>query len=345
MEFALSPAVQVTADAELGATGISVNDKTYWLGTGQWLRTRMDLAARYRLGGVVLWTLYDDGNDDAILSSVADYVNDAMSVPDSVPEVTWRITDPAGNTTDLSSQLSQPTLSWTAPEITGTYTINALVAGLDKGRMSVNVMSETAVESEDDTDDGSGATSADPETGQPEGDVLKAAYVADVTVPDNTRFEKAEAFTKTWKLRNSGTTDWPEGTVLVHYDGPALTEITEVSVGAVAAGAEVEISVDMTAPDEDGTFKSWWKLNTGEQDITGGSIYLLIAVGEEAVAPVTPNAPVVGSTNFELGGHIQNGGYPYATQMHYSGMTWSKEQIRWGQDATGMINNAHGEWL
>ena len=53
-------------------------------------------------------------------------------------------------------------------------------------------------------------------------------------------------------------------------------------------------------------------------------------------------APVSGGS-FELGGHVRDLGYPYASQMHYAGMNWSKVQVRWdpGNNAAGLIQAAH----
>src|SRR5688572_31442543 len=40
-----------------------------------------------------------------------------------------------------------------------------------------------------------------------------AVFVEDVTVPDNTRLEAGEKFTKTWKLQNIGSCAWTGYTV------------------------------------------------------------------------------------------------------------------------------------
>ena len=36
----------------------------------------------------------------------------------------------------------------------------------------------------------------------------RAQFVADVTVPDGTRYDPGATFTKTWRLRNIGTCTW-----------------------------------------------------------------------------------------------------------------------------------------
>ena len=44
------------------------------------------------------------------------------------------------------------------------------------------------------------------------GCTLRATFVADVTVPDDTVYDKEEDFVKTWRIRNSGTCRWEDGT-------------------------------------------------------------------------------------------------------------------------------------
>jgi hypothetical protein len=56
-----------------------------------------------------------------------------------------------------------------------------------------------------------GATTGTPAqipTSTPEGCTDIAAFVADVTIPDNTVMAPNQPFTKTWRLRNDGTCTW-----------------------------------------------------------------------------------------------------------------------------------------
>ncbi len=51
----------------------------------------------------------------------------------------------------------------------------------------------------------------------------RAQFVADVTVPDGTRYDPGATFTKTWRLRNAGTCTWTTSYTMVfdlrHADG------------------------------------------------------------------------------------------------------------------------------
>jgi hypothetical protein len=126
------------------------------------------------------------------------------------------------------------------------------------------------------------------------GCTLRAAYVADVTVPDDTEMEKNEDFTKTWRIRNSGTCDWEEGTRLVHVSGERLDAPDAVDVLTTAPDAEVDISVDMTAPDAPGTYRSNWQLEAPDGTRFGGIFYVQIVIPEDITPTPTEegaNAP------------------------------------------------------
>jgi hypothetical protein len=214
----------------------------------------------------------------------------------------------------------------------GTYRIGASVGGLSKGSISVTVglpqlaLSTTVTKTAE-------VTPTTPTGNQTTGETLavpQAAYVADVTVPDNTQFEKGEAFVKTWRFRNVGVAAWPKDTALVFTEGEQMSEANKVEVGEVAPGATVDVSVNMKAPDKDGTFKGTWWLKSAGANISGGGVTVMIRAGEET--PATPTQPVVvapvSSGGFELGGHIRNLDLPYKDKMHYAGMNWIKVQVR-----------------
>jgi len=343
LSFKLGATANIETDGTTGATRITVGDKVYWLGSAQWLRSRLDLVARYHLGGVVLRDLLSEGNAANLLPAVADYQAQIPSPSYALPEITWQVTDPKGQAVQSVSSLTQPQFAWVAPTVTGTYSIAARVAGADKGSVSVlvaepaPVVTETfEVAEEEEDEEGTSAALTEPLGSG----ALKAAFVTDVTVPDNTRFEKGEAFVKTWRLKNAGTTPWPKETVLAFASGEQMGDVKQVEVGEVAAGDTIDISVDMVAPDKDGTFKGVWQLSAGNAEIEGGGVMVIIKVGEaQAAAPVVV-APA-SSGGFELGGHVRDMGIPYKDTMHYAGMNWAKVQVHYAEDAAWIVNVAH----
>jgi hypothetical protein len=73
----------------------------------------------------------------------------------------------------------------------------------------------------------------------------------------------------------------------------------------------------------------------------GGQVWVTIVVGEPQQGAAAPVPAPSGGGGFELGGHIRDWGFPYANQMHYAGMNWAKVQIRYPDDASGIIAAAH----
>jgi hypothetical protein len=50
----------------------------------------------------------------------------------------------------------------------------------------------------------------------------RATFVADVTVPDGTIYKTGDVFTKTWRIRNAGTSTWTPGYALVFISGEKM---------------------------------------------------------------------------------------------------------------------------
>lgn len=125
------------------------------------------------------------------------------------------------------------------------------------------------------------------------GCVLRAAYVADVTIPDNTKLEKNQTFVKTWRIRNSGTCAWGEGTKFVYVSGETFGAPASVAVSPTAPDAQVDISVSMTAPGTPGTYRSNWQLQDPSGKAYGGVFYVQIIIeGPATPTPtVAPTAP------------------------------------------------------
>ena len=102
-------------------------------------------------------------------------------------------------------------------------------------------------------------------------DCDSARFVRDVTVPDGTDFAPGAHFTKTWRLENTGTCTWTSGYAVVFADGDRLDAPAEqpLSNAEVAPGEEVEISVDLVAPAEPGSYQADFELQNASGQIFG----------------------------------------------------------------------------
>ncbi len=119
------------------------------------------------------------------------------------------------------------------------------------------------------------------------GCTLNSAFVADVTVPDNTQFQPGTSFVKTWRLRNSGSCAWEAGTTLVFSSGEQMGGSDSVAVGAVAPNATVEVSVNLVAPGAPGTYRGRWQLRSPDGTRFGSIVYVQIVVPSPATATPT----------------------------------------------------------
>ncbi len=120
-----------------------------------------------------------------------------------------------------------------------------------------------------------------------------AAFVSDVTIPDNTYMLPSQAFTKTWRLKNAGTCTWTTGYTLVFDSGNIMGGPTSQNLaGNVPPGANVDVSVSQVAPGGNGTHRGNWKLRNDRGTIFGlgggGPFYLQIIVG-----PTPTSGPTV----------------------------------------------------
>jgi len=87
-----------------------------------------------------------------------------------------------------------------------------------------------------------------------------AQFVADVTVPDGTRYDPGATFTKTWRLRNIGTCTWTKSYSMVFDTGEPMGTTTSVPFTSdVPPGGTIDLSVNMTAPSAAGHYIGYWK--------------------------------------------------------------------------------------
>ncbi|KII93409.1 hypothetical protein PLICRDRAFT_35617 [Plicaturopsis crispa FD-325 SS-3] len=88
-------------------------------------------------------------------------------------------------------------------------------------------------------------------------------------------------FVKSWRVRNSGDIAWPETTELHWTQGERFFKHTDVHVGAVAVGAEVDIlQPDLRAPEAPGTYWGWYSLHDGIDQLFGQPLLVTVKVVE-----------------------------------------------------------------
>lgn len=102
-------------------------------------------------------------------------------------------------------------------------------------------------------------------------------FLADVTIPDDTVIGAGEVFTKTWKLENTGDVDWL-GYSLQFASGDEMGGVADPIAPAKTGGIS-DVTVVFAAPEEDGTYTSWWKVVDETGNTVGSQFYTRIVVG------------------------------------------------------------------
>jgi hypothetical protein len=125
----------------------------------------------------------------------------------------------------------------------------------------------------------------------------------DVTIADGTEMQPGQEFTKIWRLQNVGSCAWSEEYNLVWFSGDQLGAPASVPLsGPVQPGQTVDLSVDMIAPEDPGTYRGNWKLRNAEGVLfgigpSGGSAFWVeievipLPTGSPTAAPETTETP------------------------------------------------------
>ncbi|HXD11273.1 MAG TPA: NBR1-Ig-like domain-containing protein [Anaerolineales bacterium] len=98
----------------------------------------------------------------------------------------------------------------------------------------------------------------------------QAQFVADVTVPDGTKYDANTAFKKTWRLRNIGTCAWSTSDSMIFESGAQMSAPASVALPSnVPVGSTVDVSVDMKAPNSAGHYIGYWKFKSSSGTVFG----------------------------------------------------------------------------
>jgi len=120
-----------------------------------------------------------------------------------------------------------------------------------------------------------------------------SAFVADVTVPDNSVFLPGARIDKIWRIRNSGTCPWQSGYQLKFVSGDKMGAPDSQVVAPTAAGGVADVAVTMYAPPAPGIYKGIWRMVSNSGEPFGQSLTVLIQVPPPSTAtPIaTPTSP------------------------------------------------------
>ena len=87
-------------------------------------------------------------------------------------------------------------------------------------------------------------------------------FIKDVTIPDDMDLAPGEHFEKTWRLQNAGSCPWTIGYLLYFEGGDAMggPSSQELTTKTIQPGDTLDITVNLVAPLETGTYQGDWML-------------------------------------------------------------------------------------
>ena len=155
-----------------------------------------------------------------------------------------------------------------------------------------------------------------------------AILVEDVTIPDNTSVPRGQKFTKTWKFQNMGRCTW-SGYTIAFLSGDRMGSPDSAPVPETEARATVDVSIELTAPPNDGAFTGVYELRNAAGEVvpigTEKSFWVKIVVGNGA----SPTSSSGGAVATQKPVDIANCNY--------------SENAGYVQQLVGLINQARAE--
>lgn len=103
-------------------------------------------------------------------------------------------------------------------------------------------------------------------------------YIEDVNYEDGTVVAPGTKFMKEWEVINYGDCVWGEGYHLYFISGDQMGAPDYVDIPRIPVGSKGKITVELTAPEEKGEYRSEWKLFGSDNRFFGESLVVSIVV-------------------------------------------------------------------
>jgi len=110
-------------------------------------------------------------------------------------------------------------------------------------------------------------------------------WIKDETIPDFSRMQPGESFTKTWLVVNNGTCAWRQGFRFAFYGGDPMGGSNYTLTDVVDPGKQIELSIPMTAPSGTGIVISTWRMSDITGWFFGDALTVKIDLGGETPIP------------------------------------------------------------
>lgn len=116
-------------------------------------------------------------------------------------------------------------------------------------------------------------------------------FLADVTISDDSEIPPGAAFTKTWRIRNSGSCPLPEGTTWSFADGKRLGGNLSYPMPTLAPNETTQIAIELTAPTTPGSYTSYWQVKLPNGVALRTRYFVRIVVPAPTPTPTATTSP------------------------------------------------------
>ncbi len=123
-----------------------------------------------------------------------------------------------------------------------------------------------------------------------------SVFLSDVTIPDNTVMSPGQSFTKTWAIQNTGTCTWSTSYQWKFASGDGMSGANAALPAPVAPGQQTQVSVNLTAPAQPGSYKGYWRMVNASGAFFGDSPWVLISVSGATATATGVSATAISTT-------------------------------------------------
>uniref|UniRef100_A0A3P9J616 Protein ILRUN n=1 Tax=Oryzias latipes TaxID=8090 RepID=A0A3P9J616_ORYLA len=113
------------------------------------------------------------------------------------------------------------------------------------------------------------------------------SFVKDVTIGEGESVPPDTAFTKTWRIQNTGAESWPPGVCLKYVGGDQFGHVNMVMVRSLDPQEMTDVSVQMHSPVSPGMYQGQWRMCTATGLYYGDVIWVILSVEVGGLLGVT----------------------------------------------------------
>ncbi|XP_072886417.1 protein ILRUN isoform X2 [Hemitrygon akajei] len=104
------------------------------------------------------------------------------------------------------------------------------------------------------------------------------SFVEDVTIGEGESVPPDTQFTKTWRIQNTGTEQWPPGVSLKYVGGDQFGHVNMVMVRSLEPQEVTDVSVQMRSPTTPAMYQGQWRMCTATGLYFGDVIWVILSV-------------------------------------------------------------------